>query len=217
MREQLLAPLVMVRTQLRKRRFKDQLAKNKKSDGDLKVVIGASGVSDPGWLATEYGFLNILNENDWLKYFATDSIDRMMAEHVWEHMTIQDGLHAAENCFQFLNDGGSIRIAVPDGLNPDEKYINAVKPNGTGQGAKDHKVLYTKQSLCHVFESAGFEVDLLEHFDEDGQFHAEAWKPEDGLIRRSLKFDPRNTEGAINYTSLIIDAKKVENLKVSFR
>lgn len=217
MGQKLIAPLVSVRTQLRKRQFKDQLVKSKKSNAELKLVIGASGISETGWLASEYGFLNILIEDDWHKYFKRDSIHRMLAEHVWEHMTIHDGLHAAENCFQFLNDGGSIRIAVPDGLNPDEKYINAVKPNGTGQGAKDHKVLYTKQSLCHVFESAGFEVDLLEHFDEDGQFHAEAWKPEDGLIRRSLKFDPRNTEGAINYTSLIIDAKKVENLKVSFR
>ena len=214
MREQLLAPLVMVRTQLRKRRFKDQLVKNKKSDADLKVVIGASGISDPGWLATEYGFLNILNENDWLRYFATDSIDRMMAEHVWEHMTIQDGLIAARNCFRFLNNGGSIRIAVPDGNNPDLKYIDAVKPNGFGSGAKDHKVLYTQETLCQVFELAGFEVHRLEYFDEAGAFHLETWSPQDGLIRRSLKFDPRNTDGTINYISLIIDAKKVKNAEV---
>lgn len=217
MREQLLAPLVLVRTQLRKRRFKDQLAKNKKSNGVLKVVIGASGISDTGWLATEYGFLNILIESDWLKYFETDSIDRMMAEHVWEHMTIQDGLIAARNCFRFLNDGGSIRVAVPDRLNPDVKYIDAVKPNGFGPGAKDHKVLYTKQSLCHVFETAGFEVELLEFFDESGKFLFETWSPGDGLIRRSLKFDPRNTDGAVNYTSLIIDAKKVKNSEALLR
>jgi len=214
MREQLLAPLVMVRTQLRKRRFKDQLAKNKKSDGDLKVVIGASGISDPGWLATEYGFLNILNENDWLKYFEPDSIDRMMAEHVWEHMTIQDGLIAARNCFKFMNNGGSIRIAVPDGHNPDPKYIDAVKPNGFGPGAKDHKVLYTQETLCQVFELAGFEVHRLEYFDELGAFLFETWSPIDGFIRRSLKFDPRNTDGTVNYTSLIIDAKKVKNAEV---
>ncbi len=214
MREQLLAPLVMVRTQLRKRRFKDQLAKNKKSDGDLKVVIGASGISDPGWPATGYVFLNILNENDWLKYFATDSIDRMMAEHVWEHMTIQDGLIAARNCFKFLNNGGSIRIAVPDGHNPDLKYIDAVKPNGSRPGAKDHKVLYPQETLCHVFELAGFEVHRLECFDESGAFLFETWSHKDGLIGRSLKFDPRNTDGTVNYTSLIIDAKKVKNAEV---
>ena len=204
----------MVRTQLRKRRFKDQLVKNKKSDGDLKVVIGASGISNPGWLATEHGFLNILNENDWIKYFATDSIDRMMAEHVWEHMTIQDGLIAARNCFKFLNNGGSIRIAVPDGHNPDQKYIDAVKPNGSGPGAKDHKVLYTQETLCHIFELAGFEVHRHECFDESGAFLFETWRRKDGLIRRSLKFDPRNTNGNVNYTSLIIDAKKVKNVEV---
>jgi predicted SAM-dependent methyltransferase len=213
MREQLIAPLVLVRTQLRKREFKDQLAKSKQTNGELKVVIGASGISETGWLATEYGFLNILLENDWLKYFERESIDRMMAEHVWEHMTTQDGLIAAKNCFKFLKNGASIRIAVPDGHNPNQNYIDAVKPNGFGRGAKDHKVLYTHKSLCRLFELAGFEVNFLEHFDEAGKFHFETWNPEDGLIRRSLNYDQRNIDGMKNYTSLIIDAKKVKEVE----
>ena len=67
MHQKLIAPLVSVRTQLRKRQFKDQLVKSKKSNAELKVVIGASGISETGWLASEYGFLNILIEDDWHK------------------------------------------------------------------------------------------------------------------------------------------------------
>jgi predicted SAM-dependent methyltransferase len=59
-----------------------------------------------------------------------------------------------------------------------------------------------------VFESAGFEVDLLEYCDELGNFHGKDWNSEDGFIYRSKRFDHRNTNGEIRMMSLIIDAQK---------
>ena len=150
----------------------------------------------------------MLHENDWRYFFDKNKIDAILAEHVWEHLNEKDGLLAAQNCFKFLRPGGYLRIAVPDGLNPNPEYINYVKPGGTGDGADDHKVLYNYQILSSMLEKAGFKVNLLEYFDEYGRFHAENWKPEDGMIRRSKRFDKRNTDGVLNYTSLIIDAVK---------
>ncbi|MCH7728025.1 MAG: cytochrome, partial [Planctomycetes bacterium] len=52
------------------------------------------------------------------------------------------------------------------------------------------------------------EVTLLEYFNEEGEFQFQDWDPDDGLIRRSYRFDARNHEDQLNYTSLIIDAHK---------
>ena len=62
-------------------------------------------------------------------------------------------------------------MAVPDGLFPDSEYIDFVKPGGVGPSAYDHKVLYSYRTLTKVFESAGFNVELLEYFDEKGDCH----------------------------------------------
>jgi predicted SAM-dependent methyltransferase len=83
-----------------------------------------------------------------------------------------------------------------------------VKINGSGCGAKDHKVLYTYKSLKRLFETAGFKVTLQECFDDAGEFHQTDWSPADGKIRRSKRFDERNKDGALNYTSIILDAKR---------
>ena len=77
-----------------------------------------------------------------------------------------------------------------------------------GPDAADHKVLYTYRTLREIFESAGFRVDLLEYFDENGEFHHKDWDPNDGMIRRSKRFDHRNRDNQLNYTSIVLDAKK---------
>jgi predicted SAM-dependent methyltransferase len=133
-----------------------------------------------------------------------------LAEHVWEHLTEKEAYQAAKNCFLFLKPSGYIRVAVPDGYHPSLDYIKAVEPGGSGLGSDDHKVLYNYRTLAHILESADFEVKLLEYFDEEGKFHIEDWHDDDGLITRSSKYDERNIDGRLNYTSIIIDAFKVK-------
>ena len=132
----------------------------------------------------------------------------ILAEHVWEHLTQKEGLIAAKMCFQYLQPGGRLRIAVPDGCNPDSNYRKWVQPGGTGPGADDHKILYTYDSLQQLLVEAGFHTELLEYFDSSGQFHFVEWDPSDGMIRRSRRFDARNQGGKLGYTSLIVDAWK---------
>jgi len=173
-----------------------------------RIVVGASGVVEPGWLATEEDFLSLLRRDDWLRYFAACPVDAILAEHVWEHLGGEEGLAAARTCFEFLRPGGYVRVAVPDGLHPSGDYRARVRPGGTGAGAADHKVLYDYRSFGAVFQRAGFEVRLLEYYDETGQFHFREWDPDEGMVWRSKRFDPRNQAGRIVYTSIVLDAIK---------
>ena len=178
------------------------------SAGQCRIVLGASGQYDTGWIPSEIDHLNLLRPGDWSRFFGPNSIDALLAEHVWEHLTPAEGLSAAKLCFEYLRPGGYLRVAVPDGLHPSPDYIEHVRVGGAGAGADDHKVLYTYRTLAELFEQAGFRVRLYEYFDETGQFHREDWRPEDGKIFRSARFDARNQDGALNYTSIILDAIK---------
>jgi predicted SAM-dependent methyltransferase len=187
------------------KRFKKALKNN---TGELKVVVGSSKIFEEGWIPSEWHFLNLLHEQEWLTYFKADSISNILAEHVWEHLTPEDGKIAIRTCYRFLKKGGRLRIAVPDGFHPDASYIDYVKPGGTGAGANDHKILYTYKIMTDILEQAGYKVQLLEYFDESGAFHQNTWDAKEGYIHRSLKNDKRNADGQPNYTSLIVDAVK---------
>ena len=176
----------------------------------LRIVIGAGGVYQKGWIPTDIEQLNLLRLEDWRRYFKPDSIDAILAEHVYEHLTENEAYQAAKNCFLFLKPTGYIRVAVPDGYHISLDYIKAVEPGGSGSGSDDHEVLYNYRTLAHVFESAGFEVNWLEYFDEGGTFHIKDWHEDDGLINRSSKYGKRNSDGRLNYTSIIIDALKAK-------
>lgn len=173
-----------------------------------KVVIGSGHTHSEGWYDTDVEFLNLLEPADWQRFFQPNTIERMLAEHVWEHLTPDDGKRAAAACFTYLAPGGVLRIAVPDGMHPDKGYVERVRPGGSGEGADDHKVLYTYQTFGDLFRSVGFEIDPLEYHDEKGEFHAKEWDPTEGYIHRSIRFDPRNAGGKRVYTSIILDAKK---------
>ena len=174
----------------------------------LRIVLGSSGVDVRDWLLTDMDQLDITAANDWKRYFLPDSVDAILAEHVWEHLTPEQAVAAARLCFTYLRPGGRLRVAVPDGLHPDADYIEAVRPMGSAAGSDDHKVLYTCETLKRVLDTAGFETFVLECFDAKGQFVSADWDPRDGMIRRSARFDSRNHDGQLRYTSIIIDALK---------
>ncbi|NQT22052.1 MAG: methyltransferase domain-containing protein [Candidatus Omnitrophica bacterium] len=173
-----------------------------------KIIVGASGVFQRGWVSIEKEFLNLLRPEDWKRYFLENSIDAILAEHVWEHLTREEGILAAKLCYRYLKPGGYLRVAVPDGLHPDLDYIERVRPGGFGYSSWDHKLIYTHKTLKEIFELAGFRIELLEYFDEKGLFHYKEWNPTDGMIRRSKRFDIRNRKGKLKIISIILDANK---------
>jgi predicted SAM-dependent methyltransferase len=174
-----------------------------------KFNIGA-GVTklSQDWYSTDIDTLNITKESDWKRLLFYLRLDKIMAEHVWEHLTEDQTKLANRNCYKFLKKDGVLRIAVPDGYHPDRKYIEYVMPGGSGAGADDHKILYNYKTLKEILEIVGFRVNLLEYWDELGQFHFTNWSNDGGKIERSRRYDPRNSDGKLNYTSLIVDAVK---------
>jgi predicted SAM-dependent methyltransferase len=142
-------------------------------------------------------------------------LNALLAEHVWEHLTEEQALIAAKNCFNYLQPGAYLRVAVPDGFHPSKEYIAWITNGGLKSGADDHKVLYNDRTLSRVFIDAGFQVRLLEYFDKNGIFHFEEWDSNDGFISRSKRCDSsinwRWPGLSITYTSIIIDAIKMES------
>jgi predicted SAM-dependent methyltransferase len=175
-----------------------------------RIVIGAGTKQASGWCPTQMEFLNLLKPADWERFFQPSSLEAMLAEHVWEHLTPAEGVAAARTCFKYLKPGGYLRIAVPDGLHPSPAYHEWVRVGGASpmQVANDHKVLHTYKTLRDLFESSGFRVQLYEYFDEAGTFHYHEWDEKGGKIWRSKRFDPRNAGGELGFTSIVLDAVK---------
>ena len=177
----------------------------------LRIIIGAGRTAQDGWISTNRAELDLLLPQSWERFLPHGTADALLAEHVWHYLDEEQGARAARLCFRHLSPRGYLRIAVPDGLHPDPNYIDWVKPHGTGPSAPVHKVLYDYRSLSGSLRAAGFNVTLLEYFDEYGVFHQKDWDPGDGFIRRSARFDSRNAGGRLRYTSLILDAGRTDN------
>ncbi|HDR7636950.1 MULTISPECIES: class I SAM-dependent methyltransferase [Bacillus] len=179
---------------------------------EIKVVVGA-GVfnNNPGWVQTQEDELNLLDNTTWEERFEYNSISAILAEHVWEHLTFEEGVKAAEICYKFLNPSGHIRCGVPDAFFRDETYQNIVQIGGPGpkdHPAASHKIVHNYKTLTKMFEIAGFEVVLLEYCDENGQFYYTEWDANDGVIFRSKRYDSRNRGDKLGFPSLIVDAIK---------
>ena len=196
-----------------RRPFSTRLTDNKLSiameqQEEIRIILGAGGTKFDRFISTDFQELNICSKASFEIYLRPDTVDIFVAEHVWEHLSPEEGATACVHCFEFLKQGGMLRIAVPDGFHPDADYIAYVRPGGCGAGAEDHKVLYNYRTLSYLLESSGYKIQLLEWFDERGKFHYENWDIESGFIKRSRRFDERNHVNPTAYTSLIIDAIK---------
>lgn len=177
----------------------------------MKIIIGAGKTKYDGWISTQEDELNLLSVEQWEKLTKYEGIDAMLAEHVWEHLSYEDGINAAKNCYRFLKPGGYIRCAVPDKNFKNSWYQNMVKIGGPGHEdhpASEHKIVYDYKTFVDLFKSAGFEVTLLEYCDEQGDFHFREWDENKGKICRSYRFDKRNYKSKLGMVSIIIDAKK---------
>lgn len=177
----------------------------------MKIIIGAGETHFEGWHSTQESELNVLNLEDWERLVDVETVDAILAEHVWEHMTYEEGLLAALNCYKVLKPGGYIRCAVPDRNFNNEWYQNMVQVGGPGpqnHPTATHKVVYDCDRLVSLFEQAGFVVTPLEYCDKNGDFHYHYWNEADGKIGRSYRFDSRNSRTCLHMVSVIIDAKK---------
>lgn len=182
---------------------------------DCKIVVGSAERADPEWIPTEQEYLDLLKPSDWERFFQPGSVDAILAEHVWEHLTAEQGREAAETCYRYLKPGAYLRLAVPDGLNPDPQYQSWVCVGGAspGQIENGHQVLYTYLSVREMLENSGFRVQLYEYYDESGIFHCVDFDVSKGKIWRSRRFDHRNQSGALGFASIVLDAVRPSDAK----
>jgi predicted SAM-dependent methyltransferase len=164
-----------------------------------KIIIGAATTGYPGWISTNMHELNLLRASDWIKY---TPVECALAEHVWEHLTPEQGYEAARNVYQYVP---RLRVAVPDGYYPDEAFRAKAR---FGEVEGDHNALYNVNTLSQVFHAAGYALVLLEWWSYDGVFHFRPWDDEYGHINRSLRYDKRNQAGKLGYTSIIMDCAR---------
>ena len=113
-----------------------------------------------------------------------------------------------------MNDKNSkIRIAVPDGYNPDSNYIKNVKVKGIGDDAADHKQLLNKDILFKILTKAQFKPKLIEGYDSNKRLYLEKYLIEEGFIKRSRQNNDANLEKIWGFkdskTSLIVDGTKI--------
>lgn len=182
----------------------------------MKIIIGAGNTRYDGWVATQQTELDLLDPNGFARISGGEPITALLAEHVWEHMTLEEGMLAAKHCYDALAPGGYIRAAVPDRNFRNDWYQQLIRPGGNGDPSHPsftHKIAYDYQMLQNVFEQAGFEVELLEWCDQSGAFHYKYWNDADGHIGRSLRYDTRNRDGKLGMVSIIIDAKKPGSIR----
>ncbi|NCS89395.1 MAG: hypothetical protein AUK34_14225 [Ignavibacteria bacterium CG2_30_36_16] len=174
----------------------------------INLIVGSGPTQYKGWFATDIWTLDVTKRIDFQKYFRKKKINKILAEHVLEHLSNKDLDLMVKNFFEFSAENINIRIAVPDGFHHDEKYIEYVKPGGTGPGAEDHKNLFTYISLSKLFTKYGFKAYPVEYWDELGKFHQGYTVDKNGFVMRSLINDKRNSKGSPVFTSLIVDFQK---------
>ncbi len=185
------------------------LAENK----EINLNVGASITRFQGWFPTDIEInsyhLDLTSRADFERMLAGRQVRRILAEHVFEHLTTAQILQALPLLYAYSTPDVNIRIAVPDGYHTSPDYIERVKIGGTGEGADDHKQLFTYKTLGEIFEKAGFKATPVEYWDEQGNFHQGYQLDENGYITRSMLHDSRNQAGKPVYTSLIMDFCKI--------
>ncbi|WP_404924609.1 methyltransferase domain-containing protein [Nisaea sediminum] len=174
----------------------------------LRIVLGGAA-PEAGWLGSDIGFFDATDPAVWADLVGAEGrVERLLAEHVFEHIPPELVPAVLANAYRYLEPGGTIRIAVPDGHNPDPDYIRHVEPGGIGPGADDHKQLFTVESLSAALAAAGFTVEPREWFDAGGDFHEEPWIAERGHIHRCRRFGTPDKSFPSSHLSLLVDGIK---------
>ena len=182
LRERLFLARKKIRYSLRKYILKTAT----KGNAPLKIIVGAAETHQSGWLGTNEQWLDITKETDWIHFFGHEKrISNIVADRVFEHLTSEEASIALDHMSKRLTDNGRIRIAVPDGCNPDKAYIRHVEIAGVGDDAGDHKQLLNLNTLSALINKAGLVPPHVEGFTKEGRLIQKSWFAEDGFIRRS--------------------------------
>ncbi len=184
---------------------------------NVNLIIGAALTKQKGWFSTNEEWLDITKENHWNRLFNSNKrVKKILAEHVFEHLTLQEMRNALKLIYENMILGGSLRVAVPDGNNQNSEYRKNCGINGIGADAADHKQFITFEIFREEALKVGFEVKLIEGYLKNKQLISEEFDYDLGYVIRSR----RNINNLLSKegwdftdanTSLIVDCFKLTN------
>ncbi len=156
------------------------------NNDEINLIVGSGPQKQEGWISTDIDRLNVIDKTSWARLLDYESVNRILAEHVLEHLTLEELFVSLSNVYLYLKPGGYLRLAVPDAFHPSRYYYNLVKPGGW-ETPFEHKLFIDHEMLSRLAAEVGFEVKLLEYFDEKGIFHGVNYNDSDGEILRCAK------------------------------
>lgn len=185
------------------------------SRNQVNLILGAALTRQKGWFSTNEEWLDITKEKDWNKLFnSKQRLRKVLAEHVFEHLTLSEMQKSLKIIYKNMILGGSLRIAVPDGNNPNIEYRKYCGINGIGADASDHKQFITFELLRKELSRIGFQVQLVEGYLKNKKLISRKFNNDLGFVIRS-----RRNLNNISYkngwdfpdanSSLIVDCFKI--------
>lgn len=159
----------------------------------LNVAVGVAGEKQMGWLHLLQSELDVTKEEDWNRHFQPGSINNILAEHVWEHLTWTQAHKATRLCFRFLKPGGRLRLAVPDAMHASTFIVDAVSATGSLAHEHGHLVDYNYKLIGRLLSEEGFEIQFQDWWDENKNFYSNYSGNDDhGYVIRSYANWPKH-------------------------
>lgn len=179
----------------------------------FKIIVGAAETYQEGWYSTNEQWLDITNGEHWKNMFTGKvCLTHVVAEHVFEHLTYEEAGRALKHIYDHMLSGGRVRVAVPDGYNPDLVYLEHVGIGGIGDDAADHKQLLNVEVLSGLIEAVGFKANHLEGYDAEGALVQVDYSMQDGYVMRSRMHNDAKVKAKWAFpdadTSLIVEGVK---------
>ena len=161
------------------------------SNKDVNLILGAALTKQKGWFSTNQEWFDIVQKSHWDRLFnakkspCRNRVKGVLAEHVFEHLTLDEMRNAINLIYKNMVYKGSLRIAVPDGNNPNQEYRNYCGINGIGADASDHKQFITFELLRDEVEKIGFKCHLIEGYLKNRKLISTSFNRELGNVIRS--------------------------------
>ena len=104
------------------------------------LIVGSGGDKIDNWISSDFPVFNVKDHSHWEFLFSKQPWSKILAEHVFEHLYLEDFSNILKIAKSHATRGAVLRVAVPDGFSTIDGYIEAVKPGGTRARAFDHQV-----------------------------------------------------------------------------
>jgi predicted SAM-dependent methyltransferase len=135
-----------------------------------------------------------------------NSVDRIHSEDCFEHIELSKYPQILSELYRILKPGGTFRLAVPDYLNPKDRFCLDV---GFDPRNNLHVTLTTYAALKPVLDASPFTTNFLHYWRDPEHWEGSVIDYSKGHVKRTPDNDERNTPACkLHVTSLVVDLTK---------